>query len=313
MSLVNKNPLVTIIINFYNGEIYLSKAIESVLEQTYSNIELLLYDNLSTDSSRMIAHSYDDSRIRYILAEEFTPLGEARNRALKLSKGEFIGFLDCDDWVEKNKVEATLKGFDDDSVGLVYTNGYSYFTQREKYRPFYGSVHQKEGEMFDYLLSSYHLAIPTVMFRRSVMEALPNWFCSDFSMIEEFDFFLKIAKISKVKYVNAYLGYWRVHSSSLTWSKKHLFEQEMRLFLSRLLLENPELKSTNGVKKYRAKIAFHSFMNEWDKNLNKPNRKILKDAFGYDTKLIALYALSLFGRKFFNKVLKTLGRSIWQD
>ena len=108
----------------------MANAIESVLAQTYQNLELLLYDNLSTDSSALIAQKFEDQRIRYILADEHTSLGEARDRALKVAKGEFISFLDCDDWIEINKVEVSLTYFAQAEVGLVYTNGYTFYEKK---------------------------------------------------------------------------------------------------------------------------------------------------------------------------------------
>ena len=98
------NPKISVICNCYNGQDYLRYSIDSVLNQTYSNFELLLIDNCSTDNTRKIIKSYLDSRLKYLKTEINVNLGEARNFALKFITGEFFAFIDADDiWVkEKN-------------------------------------------------------------------------------------------------------------------------------------------------------------------------------------------------------------------
>ncbi|WP_455592387.1 glycosyltransferase family 2 protein [Bacteroides sp.] len=296
------NPLVSIIINFYNGEQYLANAINSVLNQTYKNLELVLYDNVSADNSALIVQQYKDERIRYALADEHTSLGEARNRALKIAKGDFISFLDCDDWIERDKVEISLTHFSQDAVGLVYTNGYTFYEKKKQYKKFFNEK-QKEGWIFEDLLASYRIAIPSVMFRRSVIEKLPSWFDTRFSMIEEFDLFIRIAQISEIRYDERCLCYWRAHDTSMTWSKRTCFEVEMKLFLERLLKENPALADHYSIKRYRAKIAFHHFMNTWSKQF-KPDRGSLVDFLFVDKRLMLIYLVSFLGKNQFYKILK---------
>ena len=117
-----EQPLVSVIINCFNGEKYLSEAINSVLFQTYKNWELIFWDNQSSDRSAEIALSYDDPRIKYFYASKHTLLYEARNQAIEKSKAEFIAFLDADDWWESDKLAIQLAHFEDQNVGLVCTN-----------------------------------------------------------------------------------------------------------------------------------------------------------------------------------------------
>lgn len=302
MPFIQDSPLVSIIINFYNGEQYLANAIESVLVQTYDNLELVLYDNLSTDNSPLIARKYTDNRIRYILADEHTSLGEARNRALREAKGDFISFLDCDDWIAKDKVELSLKYFYQEEVGLVYTNGYTFYEKKNQYKKFFKHK-QKEGWIFENLLASYRIAIPSVMFRRSVIENFSSWFDARFSMIEEFDLFIRIAQISEVRYDEHCLCYWRAHNTSMTWTKRAYFEMEMKIFLERLIKENPALMEHHSVRRYQAKIAFHHFMNTWNKQF-KPDRKALVNFLFTDKRLILIYFVSFLGKNIFYKILR---------
>src|SRR5205085_2533899 len=89
-------PTVSVIMNCFNGERWLREAIDSVFEQSYQDWEIVFWDNCSTDASAEIARGYGD-RVRYFGAETRTSLGAARSLALQRARGEYIGYLDCDD------------------------------------------------------------------------------------------------------------------------------------------------------------------------------------------------------------------------
>ena len=118
----NSKPLVSVIMNCYNGEKYLKESVESVLSQNYKNWELIFWDNKSEDRSATILKSYEDSRIKYFCANKHTLLYEARNEAIKKTSGKFIAFLDTDDFWEKDKLDLQIPLFEDAEVGVVYGN-----------------------------------------------------------------------------------------------------------------------------------------------------------------------------------------------
>ena len=80
---MDKKPLISIIMNCFNGERYLDDSLKSILSQTYQNWELIFWDNLSTDNSKKIFLKYKDSRFKYYQANEHTILYVARNLAIK--------------------------------------------------------------------------------------------------------------------------------------------------------------------------------------------------------------------------------------
>ena len=115
---MNKKPLVSILMNCFNGEKYLHQALESVLNQTYSNWELIFWDNQSSDNSAEIFNKYKDKRMTYYLADEFTDLGGARSEACKYIKGDYLAILDCDDiWFPK-KLEVQLDYLKNPEYGI---------------------------------------------------------------------------------------------------------------------------------------------------------------------------------------------------
>ena len=101
--MINTEPLISIIIPVYNVEAYIAECIESVLNQSYRNLELILVDDGSQDNSAKICREYslNDSRIKF-LQKENGGASDARNLGLENAKGEYVTFLDSDDYWEGN-------------------------------------------------------------------------------------------------------------------------------------------------------------------------------------------------------------------
>jgi glycosyltransferase involved in cell wall biosynthesis len=103
------SPMVSVIIPVYNGERYLAAAIDSVIDQDYPNLDIVIVNDGSTDGSAAIAQSYG-SRLRHHYQEN-AGLSAAQNKGVALAEGEFISFLDCDDLWLANKISLQLMAF----------------------------------------------------------------------------------------------------------------------------------------------------------------------------------------------------------
>jgi glycosyltransferase involved in cell wall biosynthesis len=116
-------PLVSVILPTHNRALILPRAIESVLTQTYDNIELIIVDDCSTDETREVVSALSDLRVTYLRLEENAGGSGARNRGIAIAKGEFIAFQDDDDeWLPhklNKQMEVFLSG--SPNLGLVYT------------------------------------------------------------------------------------------------------------------------------------------------------------------------------------------------
>lgn len=114
------NPLVSIIVPVYNVESYLKRCIDSILAQTCSDIEIILVDDGSTDASPRICDEYadKDSRIE-VIHKKNGGQSEARNRGLDICKGDYISFVDSDDWVEPAYIEELLKLITKEDVDIA--------------------------------------------------------------------------------------------------------------------------------------------------------------------------------------------------
>ena len=151
-------PLVSIIMNCFNGETYLNEALKSILNQTYKNWELIFWDNISTDNSKKIFEKFTDKRFKYYLASKHEPLYRARNLAIKKANGEFISFLDTDDIWLNDKLTKQIKLFSNKNIGLVYGNYWRYNPLRffEKKRLAY-SKKLPSGKITEILLREYFM------------------------------------------------------------------------------------------------------------------------------------------------------------
>ena len=90
------NPMVSVIMPVYNGEKYIRKALESILNQTFQDFELIIIDDCGNDSSMIIVNEYKDSRIRVFHNNVNKGIAFSRNRAIQESKGKYIAIMDDD-------------------------------------------------------------------------------------------------------------------------------------------------------------------------------------------------------------------------
>src|SRR5699024_6327425 len=99
-------PLITVIVPVYNGEAYIEKCFDSILNQTYENLEIIIINDGSTDKSSIICDEYAERDERIIVVhQENVGLPSVRNKGLAIASGELIGFVDCDDSIHPRMYE----------------------------------------------------------------------------------------------------------------------------------------------------------------------------------------------------------------
>jgi teichuronic acid biosynthesis glycosyltransferase TuaG len=125
-------PLISIITPCYNSAGFLAQTIESVIAQTYKNWEMIIVDDCSTDASFDIALNYaaKDERIKVYRTEQNCGAALARNKAIKLSQGEYLAFLDSDDIWLPEKIERQLQFMRENNSDFSFTE-YEHFNDKE--------------------------------------------------------------------------------------------------------------------------------------------------------------------------------------
>lgn len=241
-------PHVSIIMNCFNGEDFLSEAIESVLGQTYHDWEVIFWDNLSADNSAQIFKSFKDIRFKYFCAQKHTPLYEARNRAIEKAKGELIAFLDVDDVWVKNKLELQVPIFQNQNIGFS-CGKYTLINER-KSKKILTNVFAEEnlpnGNVTNDLLGEYFIHISTLMVRRAVLDRIPGPCNPRFNIIGDLDLAVNLSLISDFSPVQKYLAYYRWHSTNTGITKAFSFCDEF----DEWFLEKDPDKNINALSGY---------------------------------------------------------------
>ena len=211
----NNKPLVSVVVNCYNCEKYLSKCIESILSQTYKNWELVFWDNQSSDSSKNIFKSFEDERLKYFYAEKHTTLYKARDLAIKKCSGKFIAFLDSDDWWEDKKLEKQIPKFKSNNIGLVYSNCYLYYQKNGK-KKIYSKKKLYSGFVREKIIKNYKVGIVSAIIRKEAYDKSLIGFDSKYNIIGDFDFFVRLSADWNFECVQEPLAYYRVHSKNFS-------------------------------------------------------------------------------------------------
>jgi len=217
------SKLVSIIVNCYNGEKYLSDCLVSVLKQTYKNWEVIFWDNQSTDLSKKILLDFNENKFRYFKSSKFTNLSTARNLAIAQSKGDYIAFLDVDDFWLENKLEKQVNFLEKNKASLIYSNYFVYDESCSKKKIFYDKAFP-EKNLFKELLKNWHVGLLTIFYNKKTVKNI--FFNEKYHFIGDLDFVINNSKECKVLGQNEVLATMRSHEGNETKKKfiKHTFE-----------------------------------------------------------------------------------------
>ena len=226
---------VTVIMNVHNGEEFISEAIQSVINQTYQNWELLIWDNLSTDNTFKVISSFKDKRIIYFKSEIFDKLYTARNKAIDISNGDLITFLDSDDIWLPNKLEEQSNIMQDNSIDFCYSNFYQINKNSKKIFPsraYYSRL--PSGKIHKNLIQKYTVGILTLCLRKKSLIKFGISFDPRFSIIGDMVFVLKLSEFGKCFASQSCLACYRTHQGNLSKKKVLLQVNEMRVWFYEL-------------------------------------------------------------------------------
>ena len=202
--------LVSVIIPTYKRCDKIARAINSVLCQEYSNLELLLIndnekdDQYTKDLLRIIEPFFEDPRFRFILQEKHINGAAARNYGIKLSKGEYIAFLDDDDWWDRQKLSKQVKELSklDESFGCVSCK-FSFFDKNEKLIG--KTVKYRDGYIYkDILFLLTDVATGTLLIRHEALDKT-GYFDEELLRHQDLQLLVKFTSLYKLKEVDEYL------------------------------------------------------------------------------------------------------------
>ncbi len=192
--MVRSDVSVSVVIPTYNRGHLLPRAIASVLSQTFTDFELIVVDDCSTDNTESVVGSFNDARIKYLRCPQRRGAAFARNLGIKASKGNFIAFQDSDDEWLPEKLEKQIKAFRgvSDEVGVVYTGFWKKKNNRSSYLPPM-RIREKEGDIHQHLFWENFLGVPALLVKRACFDRA-GMFDEQLPRFQDWELCIRISK-----------------------------------------------------------------------------------------------------------------------
>lgn len=199
--------LISVIMPVFNAEKRLEISINSILNQTYQNLELILVDDGSTDSSLMICYQFAkfDPRVK-VVHQKNARVSAARNHGIQLAEGQYLSFIDADDVIDIDTYKVVMKEFVDNSIDMViFGMQFEYFKELQILRRDIKSIEKKRcfdvkniNECFFYLSEhNYFLSSCNKVIKSSIIKENGIVFEKDMSILEDFKFVLDVLEKSQ--------------------------------------------------------------------------------------------------------------------
>jgi len=249
---------VSVIVNCHNGEKYLKKCISSILNQKYRNLELIFFDNFSSDNSKKIIMNIKDNRIKYFFSNKKLSLYAARNEAVEVSSGEIIAFLDVDDWWDENYLSSRALLFNDDNQDFFYCNRYTFYQKIKKFEIF-RKLDLPNGKIYNYLAKDYFITISGLIIKKEIFDKV-GLFNKDFNIIGDFDLVMRMSRKFNGHATNEPLLFYRYHKNNFSKINLEIFFKEFnKWFNDQVKIEDKDF--LNNIKYFEKKLLSYEIKN----------------------------------------------------
>lgn len=285
------SPKVSIIIPVYNVEKYLERCINSVSNQSYTDIEIILVDDGSTDNSGMICelHAKKDSRIK-VIHKKNGGLSDARNAGVAIASGQWISFIDSDDWIEEYFLENLVKEAEKNQCEIVGCSYRKVFEDSEYYsvdNRYNLRIYENDEIMSNLIDNKIQQVVWNKLYKRSLLEGI--FFEKGKYHEDEFWSYQVLAKVSRYVEID-YVGYnYLQRANSIMgeqYSLKRLHAVEAKIQRQKFFEVNmPEMVSKGKINLmftclYHGQLA-----------VNHLNKEDEKQAIEYLKKIVQVYVL----------------------
>jgi glycosyltransferase involved in cell wall biosynthesis len=208
-----KLPLVSVVIPAYNASLFIAETLNSVIKQTYPNIEIIVVNDGSSDNTDSVISAFS-SEINYLIQTN-QGVSAARNKGLSIATGKYICFLDADDWFFPNNIEKKVDLLEKD-ISIALVHGIVDVTD-SKLNSSGSQLKGKSGFILNELLNYAPPAIPcpsNAVIRTSILKEL-NGFDENLSTSADYDLWLRIAKDNKVGFIDKLSIKYRQHDANM--------------------------------------------------------------------------------------------------
>jgi len=259
----NNKPKLSVIVPVYNCENYVAQAIESILNQTFTDFELLIADDGSKDKSKEIIDEYALKDTRIIVLHNETNHGKINtvNRLFKMCKGTYVTIHDADDWSENIRFEKQIESLIHTKSVLVGCD----FRSIGKKKIILNSKSIKEENI------NYHG--PTIIFKKDIVEAVGGLYRSKFIVAEDIDFISRVKENYMTEYIDEVLYNYRWVSSSLTKNVKLYTPERYAIYdLLDFLKNERAISGVDSIMTGNCKIVdqfYNEAINKWKSKLDQ--------------------------------------------
>lgn len=248
----------SVVIPAYNRAMFIRQTIDSVLNQTYSNIELIIVDDGSTDQTRSILEEYGD---KIILMEHPGRINKGQSAAinlgLKQASGKYICILDSDDYWEPDKIEKQVSFLETNpGIGLVYGNGAAVDEKNNHLYDIYPDGHSEKNIPGSVLLDCYFLVPNNAMIRADVFNKT-GFFDESLRSAQDHDMAIRISEVTKLAYIPDKIFNYRRHAASISRNRTELRWMNGFIILDKAVKRHPYSRST--IRKRKAVLNFRLF------------------------------------------------------
>lgn len=202
----------------HNAGQFIKDAIDSVIQQSYEDWELLVINDGSTDNTASLARSYRDKRIR-VIDQDHQGEAAARNRALEECQSEYVGFLDADDWLLPQALETFVVHLDDNKRSdVVYTDGYKCNAQGAPFGRFsdHRPPYHQERTLEAIAVHPIYGGVCSTAIRHKTLVRYRLCFDEAFVLATDWDFFVRLAEVAHFSYLDVLTCKYRFHQGSIS-------------------------------------------------------------------------------------------------
>ncbi len=319
---------VSIIIPAYNASKTIEKCLQSVINQTYKNIEIIIVNDGSNDDTEEIVHKKCENDTRIVLINQVNQgVSSARNNGIKVSRGAYLMFVDCDDWLEENMVEVMVNTLEEKKVDVVRCNFFDHFINYTEIGQMYDlsnrRILKKDFDKYNvrehFLMAKEPIKnlVMLLLIKKSSIINNQIYFDKNLFMLEDVYFYQKLFwRINSVYFLDKPLYHYYQNNDSVTHSSENyekmiygviLTNETINKFLNDNKILNSEgIKLLNG-NHIRIIILYLFYI--WNEKGSKKLINILNDLYGNKEFIRMLYNsndshVSYMFRLFFKSLIK---------
>lgn len=217
--MIDRQPLVSVIMGAYNEERFIHQAVASILNQTFRDLELIIIDDGSTDQTAKILSAIEDPRVKVISSRERKGLTASLNMAISLTGGRYIARMDADDLSEPTRLEEQIDYMERfPELGLI---GSWYLIIDENDRPLWERPLPTSQQLKETILEWNPFCHGSVLFRKEVVNRV-GFYRTEFKYSQDYDLWLRIKEHYDIDNIPKYLYKWRISMKNIGISNRWL-------------------------------------------------------------------------------------------